>query len=110
MIRADKKYIFVLKSCPGAALRSHYHLLSSLAVTVTCTSVVLSAVLFVLIPICSSISPSVSLCRYFFICLLVQCVLLSLILYILGFCVSSVCVLCPNKCVCVCVLTVPAEL
>lgn len=44
--------VFYVKILPSAALRSHYHLLSSLAVTVTCMSVVLSDLLFVLIPIC----------------------------------------------------------
>ena len=52
---------FYVQILPGAALRSHYHLLSSSVVTVTCTSVVLSDLLFVLTPICSSVSPSVSL-------------------------------------------------
>lgn len=56
---------FYVQILPGAALRSHYHLLSSSVVTVTCTSVVLSDLLFVLTPICSSVSPSVSLHRYF---------------------------------------------
>lgn len=59
------KVYFYVKILPGAALRSHYHLLSSLAVTVTCMSMFLSDLLFVLTPICSSVSPSVSLHRYF---------------------------------------------
>lgn len=87
----DKVY-FNVKILPGAALRSHYHLLSSSAVTVTCMSMLLSDLLFVLVPICSSVSPSVSL-RWYFLFVLVSsvCVTLTHAVYIGFLCVILEC-------------------
>lgn len=95
MLYADNMYIYA-KILPGAVLRSP---VSKLTVTVTCTSMCLSDLVFVLVPICWSVSPSVSLwCFFFFIRQLVQCVLFQRTCVFVCVCVcgssSSSCVQC----------------